>query len=108
MASNLRSFGYNIETIAKKKNVDINAIADVCRLSINDVRRVFEGRLVLTPIQVSAIASILGCSIDQLLSTPKGFVSYGECMGEFKSPENEEKILNIIDDYIDLKESINN
>ena len=106
MASNLRLLGYNIETMAKNNDVDTCAIANACNLSTNDVQRVFEGRLVLTPTQVNAIANIFSCSIDQLLVKPSNFESYGECMGEFKNPKNEDKILNIIDDYIDLKESI--
>ncbi|MBE6741871.1 MAG: hypothetical protein E7570_06150 [Ruminococcaceae bacterium] len=108
MASNLRLLGYNIETMAKNNGVNISAIANACNLSTNDVQRVFEGRLVLTPAQVKAIANIFSCSIDQLLVKPSSFESYGECMGKFNNSENEEIILNIIDDYIDLRESINN
>lgn len=104
MISSLRLLGYNIETMAKNNNVDVNTIANACNLSTNDVQRMFEGRLVLTPSQINAMANIFGCSVDQLLVEPDDFTSYGECFGKFKNPKNEEKILNIIDDYIDLIE----
>lgn len=106
MASNLRLLGNNIKCIADKNKLDANGLASACGLSLSDIHRVYEGRLVLTPVQISAIARTLGCSINQLLVRSEGFVSYGECMGEFKNPENEDKILNIIDDYIDLRESV--
>jgi hypothetical protein len=106
MASNLRLLGNNIKCMADKNKLDAEELAGVCGLTLSDIHRVFEGRLVLTPIQISNIASTLGCTINQLLDRPEGFVSYGECMGEFKNPDNEDKILNIIDDYIDLKESV--
>lgn len=106
MASNLRLLGNNIKCMADEIKLDAKELASACGLSLSDIHRVFEGRLVLTPIQISAVANTLHCSINQLLVRPEGFVSYGECMGDFKNPENEDKILNIIDDYIDLRESV--
>lgn len=106
MASNLRLLGNNIKCMADKNELDANGLASACELSLSDIHRVYEGRLVLTPVQISAIARTLGCSINQLIVRPKNFISFGECFGKFKNPRNEDKILNIIDDYIDLRESI--
>lgn len=106
MASNLRLLGNNIKCMAEEIKLDAKELASVCGLSLSDIHRVFEGRLVLTPVQICAVADTLKCSINQLLVKPEGFISYGECMGDFKNPENEDKILNIIDDYIDLMESV--
>ncbi len=106
MASNLRLLGNNIKCMADEIKLDAKELASACGLSLSDIHRVFEGRLVLTPVQICAIADTLKCSVNQLLVKPEGFISYGECMGDFKNPENEDKILNIIDDYIDLMESV--
>lgn len=106
MASNLRLLGNNIKRMAEKNRLDTEELADACGFSLSDIHRVFEGRLLLTPVQICAIADTLKCSVNQLLVKPEGFISYGECMGDFKNSENEDKILNIIDDYIDLVESV--
>jgi hypothetical protein len=108
MASNLRVIGYNIKEIAEKNNINIKTIADSCGLSINDIQRVMDGRLVLTPQQFITIAKTIGCDSNVLFILPDGFVAYGECVGNFRDHDNEEKILNIIDDYIDIVESITN
>lgn len=106
MSFNLRLLGYNIEAMAENNGVNINTIANACNLSANDIHRVFKGRLLLTPAQLCAIADTLHCDVNQLLIKSNNFVSYGKCLGEFKHPENEDKILNIIDDYIDLREAV--
>ena len=70
------------------------------------MKRVLEGRLIMTPRQVSGICKRLGATVDDLLKTKDDFVSYGYCFGSFRDKNNEEKIMNIIDDYIDIIESV--
>lgn len=65
-----------------------------------------DGRLVLTPKQFVTIVKELGCKSDIMFVLPDGFTAYGECVGYFRDHKNEEKILNIIDDYIDIVESV--
>lgn len=102
MASNLRVLGYNLQKMAETKGLDDTKIASVCGLSLSDVYRAFEGRLVLSNKQVNELSKVLGCGIEELTIKPQTLHSYGECMGVFSNPSNEDIILNIIDDYIDI------
>lgn len=106
MASNLRIIGYNIKSKAEEANLGITEIANICGLSLNDIQRVYEGRLLLTYVQLCAIADALRCNTNQLLVKPNNFISYGKSTGNFKNSDNEDVILNIIDDYIDLVEAL--
>lgn len=106
MASNLRIIGYNIKSKAEEANLEITDIANICGLSLNDIQRVYEGRLLLTYEQLCAIADVLRCNTNQLLVKPNNFISYGKTTGSFKNPDNEDVILNILDDYIDLVEAL--
>lgn len=104
MVSKFRILGNNIKCLIEDDSLDENKIANICGLSIIDLYKVFEGRLVLTAEQIRTIADALNCDIKQLFVAPEEFVSYGTCFGKFTNSEDEEIILNIIDYYISLVE----
>ena len=105
MAVMLRRLGSNIEKASLENYTHIEDFAkDVC-LSVRDVHRLFEGRLVLSPIQLNLISQKVNTPLKDLLNV-SGNYTFVECMGVFKDQSNEDKILDLIDNYIDLVESI--
>ena len=105
MAAELRRLGYNIEKASQRKYNTIEEFANVVNLSLRDVHRLFEGRLVLSPFQLKAISEKVDISLKELLDV-SGKYNLVECMGSFKDKRNEDKVLDLIDDYIDLMEAI--
>lgn len=105
MASNLRLLGRNIEDLVNCNKVPMSYLTKATGLSEADIHRVYEGRLLLTPQQLRVFAETFKVDLEYLISKhtdrPYGFpYSCG-----FSNQNNEDKILNIIDDYIDLVES---
>lgn len=105
MAAELRRLGYNIEKASQRKYNTIDDFAKAVNLSLRDVHRLFEGRLVLSPFQLKAISEKVDISLKELLDV-SGKYNLVECMGSFKDKRNEDKVLDLIDDYIDLMEAI--
>lgn len=97
-----RIIGYNINKIIKQKNIKKSEFASNLNYSDSDVNRIIEGRLVLTPQDLFDIAEKLNVSIEDLIKDKK----YSGCMKKFINKDYREKILDIIDMYIDLKEAI--
>lgn len=105
MASNLHLLGRNIEVLVNYNKVPMSRLIEATELSEADIHRVYEGRLLLTPQQLRVFAEIFKVDFEFLISEhtdrPYGFPY--PC--GFSNQNNEDKILNIIDDYIDLVES---
>jgi hypothetical protein len=64
-----------------------------------------EGRLIASPVQLKAISEKVEVPLKELLDV-SGKYTLVECMGSFKCEENEDRILDLIDNYIDLVEAI--
>ena len=73
-----------------------------------DICKLLEGRLLLSPQALTAIADELHVGLGELvqdhLTTED--IDLAECMNSFSDPANKEVILDILDDYIELKESV--
>ena len=105
MAAELRRIGKNIAEASQAVFVDEHEFASRANMSVADVYRLFEGRLMLYPAKLKEVAKILNKSVSDLLDV-SGEYKFVECMGHFEVKQNEDKILDIIDNYIDLLEAI--
>lgn len=105
MAAALRRLGSNIEKASRKTFKQIEEFANAINLSEKDVYRLFEGRLILSPVQLKVISEKVNTPLKELLDV-SGKYTLVECMGSFKDEKNEDKILDLIDNYIDLIEAI--
>ena len=105
MAATLRRLGSNIEKASIKDFKQTEEFASAINLSVKDVHRLFEGRLVLSPVQLKLISEKVNKPLKELLDI-SGKYTLVECMGSFKDEKNEDKILDLIDNYIDLIEAI--
>lgn len=105
MAAELRRLGYNIEKASRKAFAQTEEFANAINLSLKDVHRLFEGRLILSPLQLKVISEKVNMPLKELLDI-SGKYTLVECMGSFRDEKNEDKILDLIDNYIDLVEAI--
>lgn len=106
MSALLRTIGLNYLLAINEKYYSVEDFIKELDLSLNDLNRFLEGRLILPPHVLKQMSNVLDKPLNVLLNTNKVY-SYTECYGSFKDQKNENKILNMIDDYIDLTESVN-
>ncbi len=105
MSAELRRLGSNIEKASRSNYKQIEEFANDTNLSVRDVHRLFEGRLILSPLQLKVISEKVNTPLKELLDI-SGEYTLVECMGRFKDEKNEDKILDLIDNYIDLVEAV--
>lgn len=107
MAS-LRDLGYKIMSLIENNE---NLKTELCsKLNFNktDLNRLLFGKLSVTPIQLTTIATTLSVPVEELINY-KNNDSYKDivhCMSPFSSQKNCNEVLDIIDSYIDVKEAI--
>ncbi len=103
-----RMLGNYAQHLAQKNNVPDSEITTLLDCSANELHSFYKGRSFLTFEQISALARLLKTTVEKLLEGDEE--QYNEtvvqCMNNFNNPENREKILDLIDDYLDLKELV--
>ena len=105
MAAELRRLGQNIKKASRVKYDNTEDFAKAIGMSLFDTHRLIEGRLMLNPQKLKEVAVVLDKPLLELLNVD-GDYTFVECMGNFKHKDNEDKILDMIDNYIDLIEAI--
>lgn len=102
-----RVLGHNIESKINSTCGSINDFASKVNFSVRDLHKICEGRLSLAPRDLYAISNALNIDVSDIIEQDKFQDKYVDCMGKFKNSDNQDKILDLIDMYIDLKESVN-
>lgn len=102
--SYFRNMGAYIKNELLKQGKDIHDFSIESGYSVKDAGKIFDGRLILSPKQINHIASVIGVSLDKMISC--GDSNAVECMGSFSDEKNKEMLLDYIDRYIDLKEAL--
>lgn len=88
----LREMGVVIKNRVNELGIPITDFAEKLGLSVHDVERVYQARLILTPSQIETTKELLALTSDELLPPD--------------NPEPIDKVLNIVDDFMDLLESL--
>ena len=103
--STLRDLGYRISLSVNEKNR--TELLNRLDFSEIDLKKLEQGRLSLTPSQLDVVSAVLELSKEELLKYKDTTCYHNSihCMSHFTSQENCDRILDIIDSYIDLKES---
>lgn len=103
----VRMLGNYVFNLAKDQGVENSRLAEILDCSEQQVVAFFKGRLFVSFSQLLSLADTLNVSVDALLAGDEE--SYNKsvvhCMNDFSDPANREFILDIIDDYIDLKDA---
>ena len=103
-----RVFGNNIRLLLENDENKKKAFADTLGYTLYEVDKLCDARLYTTEEDVKDIANYFSVTPDSLYISKSAEEYVGDgflhCMGQFKKPENRDKILNIFDMYCDMKE----
>ena len=107
MANAGRKLGVNIFTLMQYAGISREELAEKLNYSYGDICRILEGRLMLSPAEIKKIANLFGISKGELLHYEADkYVPELQYMKEFSDTANLDKILDILDVYVELKEAM--
>lgn len=105
MANTGRKIGVNIFTLMQNAGLSREELARKLSYSYRDMCRILEGKLMLPPVEVKRIAEFFGKTKPELIHYEADkFVPELQYMKEFSDTKNLDKILDLLDEYVDLKE----
>lgn len=104
----MRVLGNMIQKLTEEDGVSTQELGKIINCTDAQVRQLFKGRLFLSYDQLTAVAKRLRVSTDVLLGGDIDHyrATFVDCVGEFSYDENREIVLDIIDDYLDLRTAI--
>lgn len=107
--STMRTIGYKIFILAKEKNAE-KKLMEKLNFSSNDLHKLYEGRLAFSDDELSVISEELKVPVEDILDyeETEAYPEMIHCMSSFTRQENCDKVLDIIDSYIDIKEAVLN
>ena len=104
-----RMLGNYVSELAEKNNMSVSDLSKILDCSEKQVYSFIKGRSYASFKQLSGLAKTFNTTVGELLKGDKK--TYDEnvvhCMGPFNDTDNREKILDIIDDYIDIVDALN-
>ena len=107
MANIRRKLGANIFTLMQNADLSCEDLAKELNYSYRDMYRILEGRLMLPPMEIRRIADFFGKTKSELLhyeiDKPIPQLQY---IKQFDNADNLDKLLDLLDEYIELKEVI--
>ena len=107
MANIGRKIGVNIFTLMQNSGISREALAEKLNYSYRDMCKILEGKLILSPIELKKIAAAFDKTMQELLNyEAEIFVPELQYMKEFSDTKNLDKILDLLDEYVDLKEAM--
>ncbi len=107
MANIGRQIGVNIFTLMQNSDISREEMAEHLGYSTRDINRLIDGRMIISPNELRKIASFLGTSKEELMTSDNdNLIPELQYMKEFKNKDNLDSIMDLLDDYIELKESI--
>ena len=105
MANIGRKLGVNIFTLMQNSGISRENLAVKLNYTYRDMCRILEGRVMLSPVEIEKIAGALGKTKKELLDFEEDkLVPELQYMKEFNNTGNLDKILDLLDDYVELKE----
>ena len=105
MANIGRKLGVNIFTLMQNSGISREDLAVKLNYTYRDMCRILEGRVMLSPVEIEKIAGALGKTKKELLDFEADkLVPELQYMKEFSNTDNLDKILDLLDDYVELKE----
>ena len=107
MANTRRKIGVNIFTLMQNVGINREDLAEKLDYSYRDMCRILKGRLMLPSAELKKIAEFFGKTKQELFHYEADrFVPELQYMKEFSDTNNLDKILDLLDEYIDLKEAM--
>ncbi len=103
-----RVIGTNIWASMERQDINREQLAEDLGYSFRDVCRLIEGRLLLAPDELQHVAEQLHTTPAELLSCEnrERMTPAFHYMQKFSDMENLDKVLDLLDEYVELKESL--
>ncbi len=103
-----RMIGNFIKSQADRRHMSIADLAEILNCTDHQVMSLLKGRALASFSQLSLLAQRFEISVAEILHGNSE--TYNEtvvhCMNRFQNPENREKILDLIDDYMDIVDAV--
>lgn len=107
MANVGRKLGINIFMLMQHSGISREELAEKLNYTYRDMYRILEGKLILPPVEIGKIAEFFGKTKKELLNYEVDkFVPELQYMKQFSNIDNIDKILDLLDEYVELKEVI--
>lgn len=107
MANLCRKIGVNIYTFMQNADITPEELAKALNYSLKDVWNVLEGKIMVPPVELERIAKVLGSIKDEIVRyDADGLAPNLAFMNEFSNPDNLDKVLDLMDEYVEIKEAI--
>lgn len=105
MANVGRKLGVNIFMLMQNSGISREELAEKLNYTYRDMCRILEGKLILPPVEIGKIAELFGKTKKELLSYETDrFIPELQYLKQFSNTDNLDKILDLFDDYVELKE----
>ena len=105
MANVGRKLGVNIFMLTQNSGISREELAEKLNYTYSDMCRILEGKLILPPVEIGKIAKLFGKTKKELLSYETDrFIPELQYLKQFSNTDNLDKILDLFDDYVELKE----
>ena len=103
-----RMIGNYVEHKAHETGMTIDELSELLDFSNQQTESFLKGRTLLTFNQMSTLANHFHVTVPQMIEGDKESYSSSvvHCMNEFDHEDNREKILDIIDDYMDIVDAL--
>lgn len=106
--SHAREMGFAIGSLASKNPGKEGELQQRLGITQHELQKLFAGRLFVNSADIATIADVY--SVDPMEIVKPDITMYNKgivhCMSEFSDQKNCEKILDLIDAYIDAKEAL--
>ena len=107
MANVGRKLGVNISVFLQKANISPEIFASKLGYSVKDAWRIIEGKVIVPPVELDRITNILGTTKAELMTYEADYkVPELQYMKEFSNPDNLDKILDLMDEYVECRECV--
>lgn len=108
MANMRRKLGVNIYELMQKAGISLESFAEQMEYSTKDAFDIIEGKKFLSPLELEKIADFLKVSKGDLINYQTDcLVPELQYMKEFSNPDNLDKILDLMDEYVECRECVN-
>lgn len=105
MANVGRKLGVNIFMLMQNSGISREELAEKLNYTYRNMCRILEGKLILPPVEIGKIAELFGKTKKELLSYETDrFIPELQYLKQFSNTDNLDKILDLFDDYVELKE----
>ncbi len=106
-----RMLGNYVQHLMTQKNLSNSDLMKPLDCSTeHEVQAFLKGQILVSYQQISDLSDFLSVSVQDLFAGDKETYNRTvvHCMQDFNDPEKREEILDIIDDYVDIVDAINN